>query len=98
MESNIIEFQSAFNENNARKKNTADLIGEFKSTIITLQGMLIEMYATNENLPQLTANLFVMQEMFEYTIEAEKIEQINDLLSFKEAELEKQSEKNLAAA
>ena len=85
MGTNIIEFNKASKENYHRKRSS-DEISEFNSTIIALQGMIVEMYATNENLSDLTSNLCTNENMFNYPVDSENIAKVSALVEFKKKE------------
>jgi len=84
-ESNVIEFSKAAKKNYDIKMSSED-IGNFNSSIIELQGMIIEMFATLENLEELRSSLFTNPKMFDYKVDEENIEKINTMLKYKEKE------------
>lgn len=80
--SNVISLMGASKENFFRKNAES----EYTSTIISLQGMIVEMYATGENVEDLRANLHTARETFPYAIDHENIRNLEALVEYKERE------------
>ena len=87
-ESHVMEFCKAAKKNYDTKMN-CESMDEFNSSIVELQGMTIEMFATSENLEELSSSLFTNPKIFDYNIDEENIEKVDVIIGYKQREREK---------
>lgn len=87
-ESHVMEFCKAAKKNHDTKMN-CESMDEFNSSIVELQGMTIEMFATSENLEELSSSLFTNPKIFDYNIDEENIEKVDVIIGYKQREREK---------
>lgn len=80
---NVMKLMEASNENFYRKTS-----GEFSSTIIFLQGMVVEMFGTLENINDLEANLHTAGKTFHYPVDMENVEALVTLAQYKSSKNE----------
>jgi len=86
-ESNVMEFCKAAKKNYDIKMN-CESKNEFNSSIVELQGMTIEMFATPENLEELCSSLFINPKMFDYSIDEKNVQKVEALIEYKQKENE----------
>lgn len=86
-ESHVMEFNKATKKNYDIKSN-CESAEEFSSSIVELQGMFIEMFATVENLEELHSSLFTNPKMFDYKIDEENIKKVDAMIEYKQREKE----------
>lgn len=94
MESNVIEFMEAANKNHYDSINQGET---YRSNIIALQGMCVEMFSTQKNFSDLMANLHLAKEIYSHEIDYENTPNVVALANHKENQF-KQEEAQMKLA